>query len=223
MARTAKTNQKQANPLLPLDLRDHEWRPCSRAEALTAVQQLRHYHETGLLGGSTMPEDAHPAIDASSADSYHYFTLSMALNYQRNSYVLWQCATRTYLDPECQVLFRPAEVAKMPEGAVRDRLLRHKLALQPQRHTKTWSRLAQTIVDLLDGDVRNLFRRTGSDAGQILDFVQKTHKGQFPCLAGAKICNYWLYVMQQYSDCNLTNRHALNIAPDTHVIQATIR
>ena len=42
-------------------------------------------------------------------------------------------------------------------------------------------------------------------------------------MSGPKICNYWLYVIDNYTDANLTNKDALTIAPDTHVIQASIR
>ena len=45
----------------------------------------------------------------------------------------------------------------------------------------------------------------------------------FPYLSGNKICNYWLYVMGNYTDARLVDREYLNVAPDTHVIQASIR
>lgn len=43
-----------------------------------------------------MPEDANPHLDMSSKEFYFYFTLSMALNYQRNSYKLLESALNTY-------------------------------------------------------------------------------------------------------------------------------
>lgn len=53
-------------------------------------------YQKGLLGGEKMPEHENPGLDRSSKENYMYFTLSMALNYQRNSYVLWKCANRLY-------------------------------------------------------------------------------------------------------------------------------
>lgn len=37
-----------------------------------------------------MPEDANPNLEKNSLENYLYFTLPMALNYQRNSYTLWK-------------------------------------------------------------------------------------------------------------------------------------
>ncbi len=44
----------------------------------------------GKLGGEVMPEDANPGLERKSLENYLYFTLPMALNYQRNSYTLWE-------------------------------------------------------------------------------------------------------------------------------------
>lgn len=45
---------------------------------------------------------------------------------------------------------------------------------------------------------------------------------QLHYLSGQKIANYWLYVLHQYTDAPLRNRHLLSVAPDTHVLQASI-
>ena len=38
-----------------------------------------------------------------------------------------------------------------------------------------------------------------------------------------KICNYWLYVIWQYTDREYKNIENLTVAPDTHVVKATHR
>ena len=38
-----------------------------------------------------------------------------------------------------------------------------------------------------------------------------------------KVCNYWLYVMEQYTDVKFVDRENITVAPDTHVIQASQR
>lgn len=63
-----------------------------REEILKHVQQLMEVYEAGLLGGEKMPEHENPGLNKDSKQNYLYFTLPMALNYQRNSYVLWECA-----------------------------------------------------------------------------------------------------------------------------------
>ena len=42
-------------------------------------------------------------------------------------------------------------------------------------------------------------------------------------MGGNKICNYWLYVMEQYTDVRFVDRENITVAPDTHVIQASER
>ena len=44
-----------------------------------------------------MPEDANPGLKKNSLENYLYFTLPMALNYQRNSYTLWQALYNTFM------------------------------------------------------------------------------------------------------------------------------
>ena len=52
-----------------------------------------------------MPEDENPGLEKSSTQNYMYFTLPMVLNYQRNSYVLWECANRMYKDENAKKSF----------------------------------------------------------------------------------------------------------------------
>ena len=70
----------------------------TREEILEKVNKLVDAYKKGLLGGEKMPEDENPGLEKSSTQNYMYFTLPMALNYQRNSYVLWECANRMYED-----------------------------------------------------------------------------------------------------------------------------
>lgn len=193
-----------------------------RERLLASVYQLRDMYLKGELGGEVMPEDAHPTIPKHSAALFHYFTFGMALNFQRNSYALWQAATATYEDPATRAVFDPIEVAQMSEQTLTSNLLRHRLALQPNRHSAIWRQLAISVAELFKGDIRNLFQSTGGNAREILDCIQRRHKGRFPYLSGPKIAHYWLHVMERYTTVVLQEREALSVAPDTHVIQASI-
>ena len=169
-----------------------------------------------------MPEDANPQLLPDSDDNQHYFTLPMALNYQRSSYTLWESARATYLDEMTRWVFRPRDVLNKDSSELRQALQKHKLALQPVKHTDTWFRLCVAICDLLAGRIGSLFSQCDSRADEILQFVQVQHKKMFPYLSGKKICNYWLFVMSQYGGVQLKNRAALSVAPDTHVVQASV-
>lgn len=52
-------------------------------------------------------EDANPQFEKSSNENYLYFTLPTALNYQRNSYILWENALKTYNDETTRFVFNP--------------------------------------------------------------------------------------------------------------------
>ena len=60
-----------------------------------------------------------------------------------------------------------------------------------------------------------------NDVDKIRDFIQKKNKKLFPYLSGTKLCNYWLYVIYQYTNRLYNNIDKLTVAPDTHVITAT--
>ena len=126
-------------------------------EILVKVNKLVDAYKQGLLGGEKMPEDENPHLDKDSKENYMYFTLPMSLNYQRNSYVLWECANRMYADEDAKLVFNSKEVCSMPEELLRKYLVAYKVALQPNKQPIIWKKLCETIENKLDGDIRNLF------------------------------------------------------------------
>lgn len=200
------------------------WEPQSRNQVLDAVMRLREMHRRGKLGGAHMPEDSNPGYPFGSAENYHYFSLPMALNYQRNSYRLWESAKMTAMDPDTEFVFFPSRVFCVKNRDILAKaLLRYKLALQPNRHVDIWWKICSAIHDLYRGDIRILFRQSNFSVRALRQIVQIDHKAQFPYLSGEKICNYWLYVMGSYTDAKLNDREYLTVAPDTHVLQASVR
>ena len=187
---------------------------------LAKVEQLILYHKQGLLGGEKMPEDENPHLERDSMQNYLYFTLPMALNYQRNSYTLWECANKMYADEETRIVLDSKAVCSMSEEQLREYLTRYKVALQPNKQPLIWKKLCETIENKLDGDIRNLFSRNGYSVKAVKEYIQKNKK-DFPYLGGNKICNYWLYVLEQYTDIEFADRENITVAPDTHVIQAS--
>lgn len=176
----------------------------------------------GRLGGEVMPEDVHPAVGRQSEELGRYFTLGMSLNYQRNSYALWRSCTAAFEDPTAQWVFSPQAVLAAPLDALAEVLVRHKVALQPNRHPAIWRENAAGLMRHADGRIQDLFQSHDFDLGRIRAFVTE-NKRDFPYLAGPKIVNYWLYVMSGYMAWPLHNREALNVAPDRHVVAASQR
>ncbi len=192
-------------------------------EILNKVDKLIMMYENGELGGELMPEDANPQLDKSSLENYLYFTLPMSLNYQRNSYTLWESSLKTYNDYETRFVFNPREVLDHSFEDVQYALTKYKVALQKQKQTEIWIKLCLTFTELFDGDIRNLFEQMNNDVNKIRDFIQIENKKKFPYLSGTKICNYWMYVIYQYTDRKYKNIEHLNVAPDTHVCKSTFK
>jgi len=192
------------------------------SKVLNAAEILIQLHKSGALGGEVMPEDANPALSKSTDENYLYFTLPMALNYQRNSYSLWESALKTYHDSETVDVFSPAAVMNMGVDVLREKLLKHKLALQPTKHPQIWAQLCQTFMQRFNGSVKNFFADCNHRV-EIIKHDMNANKKQFPYLSGVKIMNYWLYVMEQYTDAVFLDRENITVAPDTHVLQASVR
>lgn len=199
------------------------WNDDKPKDPISAVYRLRDMHKQGVLGGEVMPEDANPNLDPGSVENFHYFTLPMALNYQRNSYTLWQNAAKTYSDSSTVWVFSPKKVNAKGETLLRDALLKYRLALQPNKHINTWFKICGTLCTYFGGSITQLLEQCNWHIPDVLDCIQITHKKGFPYLSGNKIGNYWLYVLDQYTSADFTGRHFLSVAPDTHVIQASIR
>lgn len=187
------------------------------------IERIRQMHRDGILGGHTMPEDANPGLAQNSAENALFFTLPMALNYQRNSYALWPEAKKAYEDSESRRIFEPSAVRAMDEEELRNLLMKYKVALQPNKHTEIWRRVSRGILLHGEGDVRKILANSNYSVTRLRQFMQVDHKSDFPYLCGPKIFNYWLYVLEQYASIKFVDREEITIAPDTHVIQASIR
>lgn len=112
---------------------------------LQEVKLLVQMHSEGLLGGERMPEDVLVRV-VPEDELPNVLTLGMSLNYQRNSYTLWQSVSEAYLDNNSHRIFNFHTVAECALDKLRDRLLRHRVALQPNRHPEIWQRVAHGIV-----------------------------------------------------------------------------
>lgn len=191
------------------------------ADIISKVKTLLEAYKTGKIGDTTMPEDTYPLFSDLESKRI-YYTLPMALNYQRNSYKLWKAAKQTYQDQETNIVFTLNQAVNLSEDRLRKYLSKYKLALQPNKHIDTWSRISHTIYANWNS-ISNLIESHTSDYLKIRKTLQKEHKKGFPYLSGPKIFNYWMYIMSNYGDVKLKNRSFIEIAPDTHVIQASVK
>lgn len=191
----------------------------------TLVEKCRRLllaYKNGSLGQTVMPEDSNPGFSETEQEKrLCYFTLPMALNYQRNSYTLWESALKTYNDPEAKKVFDIGWSAMADEANLRELLMKYKVALQPNKHIATWKKIAQT-VDTNWGTLENLVQACDSDFLELRNVVQRKYKRGFPYLSGPKIFNYWSFILQAYGGIALKNAEYVDIAPDTHITKCSV-
>lgn len=189
---------------------------------LDRIERL-HAHFTEGRIPTLAQHEVHPDVSNGSRERYLYFTLPVTINFQRSSPAMWQSANTTWHDPETQSAFFPEWVASHSEDELREKLVRHKLALQPNKHTTIWRKIALTLHEFYDSDPRKIIAEANSDAGKLVSLLQQTHRKRFPYLSGPKLSNYWPFILSHYTDVQFKNQHLLSIIPDTHVIQSSIQ
>lgn len=194
----------------------------SRTKILSDCKLLLEAYHSGELGCIKMPEDSSPDFSEEEQEArLTYFTLPMSLNYQRDSYKLWESALKTYNDPETRAVFDIHATAGLDEAKLRNLLSRYKVALQPNKHIATWHKIAKTISENW-GDIGNLLKSVDYDFLKLKDIIQNQFKSGFPYLSGPKIFNYWSFIIQQYGKVKLKNSEFIEIAPDTHVTKCSV-
>jgi phosphoribosyl-AMP cyclohydrolase len=191
-----------------------------RAKIISSCKKLLAAYKDGSIGDTTMPEDSHPKF-LTNEDRLAYFTLPMALNYQRDSYTLWKSALKTYDDLETKEVFDVKNVVDLSDESLRQKLTKHKLALQPNKHIQTWEKLSQTFSENW-GSIEKFFEDCDSDFLKVRDSIQHKHKKDFPYLSGPKIFNYWSFVINTFGGIDLINKEYIEIAPDTHVTKCSV-
>ena len=184
---------------------------------------LLEAYKTGKLGQTIMPEDSNPDFTKAEQElRLAYFTLPMALNYQRDSYKLWESALKTYNDEETKFVFDCKKVSEVSVEVLRQALLKYKLALQPRKQVQTWYTIAKTIYGNW-GTFTNFIDAVSGDFLVLKQIVQMDYKRGFPYLSGPKIFNYWSFILSTYGNVSLQHRDQIEIAPDTHITQCSVR
>lgn len=167
--------------------------------------------------------EVNPGLERGSRENYLYFVMTCSLNFQRVSPNTWKSALETWNDPETNFVFFPEKVVMVTDEKLRQSLLKHKLALQPNKHIDIWKRISATWHNHFNDDPRELISRGENDVIKILDIVCVQMKKDFPYLSGPKLSNYFLFILLHYSDLQLKNTYEISIIPDTHIMQSTVQ
>lgn len=189
--------------------------------SLNKVIKLKQIYEQGLIPRLHQHE-VNPGLPKGDRLNYLYFTLPVALNFQRSSPAMWAAALKTFEDPKTNYLFFPELVMAKPFEQIQADLLKHKLALQRNKHTQIWIAICKVLNEQFDNDPRQIFKAAQNCVVRTKDILQIKRKKDFPYLSGAKMANYWLYILHHFTDVKLRNLQKISIIPDTHVLQASL-
>lgn len=194
-----------------------------KEKIIANCKTLLQAYKDGKLGQTKMPEDSNPGFSEEDKErKLIYFTLPMALNYQRNSYKLWEAVLKTFNDEDTKKIFDIKTSAGLDTDELRGYLLKHKVALQPNKHIATWQTIAKTISNNW-GSISKLIDSADNDYLKLKDILQRTHKKGFPYLSGPKIFNYWCFILKEYGGIVLKNSEFIEIAPDTHITKCSVK
>lgn len=167
--------------------------------------------------------EVHPDLPLSSRENYLYFFLSCSLNFQRNSVALWQSALDTWNDEKTRYVFFPEKVIATPYETFQKDMVKHKLALQKNKHPMIWFTLCKTLFDFYQSDPRILLQKTDYEVEKFVYHLQKEKKKLFPYMSGLKLSNYVLAILSWFTDLKLKDMYNLSIIPDTRIMQATVK
>ncbi len=194
----------------------------NKDEIVKKCRILLRAYQDGNLGYMKMPEDSSPPFSEKDKElQLFYFTLPMSLNYQRDSYKLWESVLKTFNDNKTRKVFNIQFSAQTSEDELREILTKYKIALQPNKHISTWKKISETIYKNWGG-VENLIKNADYDFLKLKELIQVKFKKGFPYLSGPKIFNYWSFIIQEYGGIKLKNSDFIEIAPDTHVTKCSI-
>src|SRR4051812_4597706 len=140
--------------------------PKKAPDLIRTARKLLEYYQSGALKGEVMPEDANPGLPRNSEEALCYYTLPMALNFQRNSYSLWKSALQTWEDPTTHFVFSPQKVIEQSFDVLQAALLKYKVALQPNKHVMIWQTICETIVNEYEGSFLNFLQQHDHDIGK---------------------------------------------------------
>jgi hypothetical protein len=192
---------------------------------------LSESKDSGQFLKTEMPEDSLPAgIRQGSLEHILFITLTVSIDYQRDSNSLWESARITYGDPETSYLFIPAMLlGKSLETIIRD-MQKYKLSKKPRRDAIIWRTVALSFLKEWQGDPRDFLRDCEWDAIRILarlksdkHIVQGRQANDYPYLRGNKIGPLWVRMLRDnIGISHFKNLDCVPIPIDTHVARASL-
>lgn len=194
----------------------------SKQKLLAKALNLYELYQSGKIERLAQHE-VHPDLLRGERANYLYFTLPVAINFQRSSPSMWQSALKTWNDPKTRYVFFPEKLTVKKRDVIQRDLLKYRLAVQTNKHPDIWIKISDTLNKYFESNPKKVLGAGDMNVEKVLQIVQHDRKSDFPYLSGVKMSNYWLYILNQFTDAKLKNMNKISIIPDTHVIQSSVR
>jgi len=185
----------------------------------------------GIHGRTNMPEDIEPhSLIRGSLDHIFFITLTVSIDYQRDSPSLWESSRKTFDDPETRYLFDPRLLHETPFRKIGEDMQKYKLSRKPQKDANTWRTVGVTFYKKWKGDPRNFLQDCNWNSPLILRRLRDDkhiYSGRqvsdFPYLRGPKIGPLWLRMLRDnVGITQLENLENVPIPVDIHIARATL-
>ncbi len=190
----------------------------------------KSFRNEGVHGQKDMSDDILPGgIEAGSLEHIFFITLTVAIDYQRDTPALWVSSRRTFEDEETRYLFYPSEVFKAPVSKIVSDMQKHDLARKADKDAYIWRTVASSFLKKYDGNPVNLFKQCNWYATVVLDsvrnarhFYRNKEYPDFPYLRGDKIGPLWLKMLRDNVGLSFVNMNRIPIPVDVHVARSTL-
>ena len=145
-----------------------------------------------------MPEDVLPeGVKPGSPEHALFLTLTVALDYMRDSDKLWEASRTVFANPETCYLFDPNQVVQINSSRVRADLIKHGVALRPNQDPDVWITISSTLHRAFGGRVKPLLLKGAWSGPHILKLIRGAiYRNGFPNLKGDLIAGIWLRILK---------------------------
>ena len=185
----------------------------------------------GIHGRTYIPEDRTPnGVINGSLEHILFITLTVSINYKRDTPSLWDSSRKTFNDPETRYLFDPELLHETPLEKIVEDMQRYNLSQKPQQDADIWRTVGVTFYEKWGGDPRNFLKDCNWDSSLIVKHLRTdTHldngesSPDYPYLRSPRIRPLWLMMLRDNAGIvQLRNLETIPILVDIHVARATL-
>ena len=180
----------------------------------------------GIFNHTIMPEDILPeGMTKGSLEHLIFITLTVALDYQRDSDTLWENSRATYNDPETQYLFSFSSVLTQTQDKIMQDMKKHHLSQRYTNDADAWIKLSNSFSQYWNGNPLDFIEDCHWNGKTILERLKlDKHQGSrdFPYLSGDKIGPLWVRMIRDNVGIEkINNLNKIPIPVDIHIARAT--